>query len=280
MPDLLLELFSEEIPARMQRRAAEDLQDARHRRARRARLRLRGRQGLSRRRGGWRSTSRGCPCKGRDVREERKGPRVGAPEAAVQGFLKSAGLASLDQAKIQSDPEEGRVLRGARSSGPGGRRRRCWPRSCRPSSEASRGRSRCAGARPPREPGALRWVRPLQSIVCTFGPETEEPEVVRFSVDGIASGRRHPRPPLHGARADPRAPLRRLRAGAGARQGRARRGPPQGHHPARCQATSPSPRVSNSSRTRGSSKRSPASSSGRSFSWAPSTRAFSTSRRR
>ena len=41
------------------------------------------------------------------MREERKGPRVGAPDAAIQGFLKSAGLTSLDQATIQSDPKKG-----------------------------------------------------------------------------------------------------------------------------------------------------------------------------
>ena len=65
------------------------------------------------------------------------------------------------------------------------------------------------------KPGALRWVRPLQSILCTFGPETETPEVVPFEVDGIARRRRHPRPSLHGAGPHPRAPLRRLRGGAG-----------------------------------------------------------------
>ena len=62
------------------------------------------------------------------------------------------------------------------------------------------------------KPGALDWVRPLHSIVATFGPETEEPEIVPFDVDGIAVGRHHARPPLHGAGADQGAPLRRLRA--------------------------------------------------------------------
>ena len=97
-----------------------------------------------------------------------------------------------------------------------------WPKSMR------------WGAASAREPRArLRWVRPLHAIVCTFGPETEAPEVVRLR------GRRHPlrrpdaRPPLHGAGADPGAPLRRLRRGARAGEGRARRRPPQGHHPRR-----------------------------------------------
>src|ERR671913_224091 len=106
MPDLLLELFSEEIPARMQRRAAEDLKklvtDALVERG----FVYEGAKAYA--------TPRrlalhvvGLPPKGQDVREERRGPRVGAPEAAVQGFLKSAGLASLDQARIEKDPKKG-----------------------------------------------------------------------------------------------------------------------------------------------------------------------------
>ena len=125
--------------------------------------------------------------KGQDVREEKKGPRVGAPEAAVQGFLKSAGLASLDQATIQSDPKKGEfyvavIERPGRPTLevlaeilPAIVRSFPWPKSMRWGAASA-------------EPGSLRWVRPLQSIVCTFGPETEEPEVVRFEVDGIASG--------------------------------------------------------------------------------------------
>ena len=106
MPDLLLELFSEEIPARMQAQAASDLQrlvaDALVDRGvtyeaakafvtpRRLALHIVG-----------------LPARQPDQREEKKGPRVGAPEAAVQGFLKSAGLASLDQARIETDKKGG-----------------------------------------------------------------------------------------------------------------------------------------------------------------------------
>src|SRR4051812_15366069 len=186
MPDLLLELFSEEIPARMQRRAAEDLKklvtDALVERG----FLYEGAKAFA-------TTRRlalhvaGLPVKGEDVREERKGPRVGAPDAAVQGFLKSAGLASLDQASVQRDPKKGEfyvavierpgrptidtlaeILPAIVKSFP-------WPKSMRWGAASA-------------EPGSLRWVRPLQSIVCTFGPETEEPDVVRFTVDGIASG--------------------------------------------------------------------------------------------
>ena len=106
MPDLLLELFSEEIPARMQARAAADLQrlviDALVERG----LHYEGAAAFA--------TPRrlalhvaGIPVRQPDTREEKKGPRVGAPEAAVQGFLKSAGLASVDQATIVKDAKKG-----------------------------------------------------------------------------------------------------------------------------------------------------------------------------
>ena len=186
MPDLLLELFSEEIPARMQRKAAEDLKklvtDALVERG----FVYEGARAFATPR---RLTLHvaGLPLKGRDVREERKGPRVGSPEAAIQGFLKAAGLTSLDQATIQSDPKKGDsyvafIERPGRLTAdvvaefvPAIVRSFPWPKSMR------WGAASAAGA-------SLRWVRPLQSILCTFGPETEEPEVVPFEVDGIASG--------------------------------------------------------------------------------------------
>ena len=95
MPELFVELFSEDIPARMQARAAEDLK-------RLATEKL-GAAGLTFTSAAVQSTPRrlalvvdGLPLAQPDVREEKRGPRVGAPEAAVQGFLKSAGLASLE----------------------------------------------------------------------------------------------------------------------------------------------------------------------------------------
>lgn len=186
MPDLLLELFSEEIPARMQRRAAEDLKklvtDALVERG----LAYEGAKAFA--------TPRrlalhvaGLPVRSRDVREERKGPRVGAPEAAVQGFLKAAGLASLDQATIVSDPKKGdsyvaviekpgqETVSAIAEIVPAVIRAFPWPKSMR------WGKASAAGA-------SLRWVRPLHSILCTFGAETEEPEIVPFEVDGIVSG--------------------------------------------------------------------------------------------
>ena len=186
MPDLLLELFSEEIPARMQRKAAEDLRklvtDALVERG----LVYEGAKAFA--------TPRrlalhiaGLPVRGRDVREERKGPRVGAPEAAVQGFLKAAGLPSLDQATIVSDPKKGdsyvaiiekpgqETAAAIAEIVPSVIRSFPWPKSMR------WGKASAAGA-------SLRWVRPLHAILCTFGAETEEPEVVPFEVDGIVSG--------------------------------------------------------------------------------------------
>ena len=187
MPDLLLELFSEEIPARMQRKAADDLKklvtDALVERG----LVYEGAKAFV--------TPRrlalhiaGLPVRGRDVREERKGPRVGAPEAAVQGFLKAAGLASLDQATIVSDPKKGdsyvaiiekpgqETVAAIAEIVPAVIRSFPWPKSMR------WGKASAAGA-------SLRWVRPLHSILCTFGAaEVEDPEVVPFEVDGIVSG--------------------------------------------------------------------------------------------
>src|SRR3954451_9089008 len=186
MPDLLLELFSEEIPARMQRRAAEDLKklvtDA-----------LVGRGFLYEGAKAFATPRRlalhvaGLPARGQDVREERRGPRVGAPDTAVQGFLKSAGLASLDQAKIEKDPKKGEfyvavIERPGRPTPevlgeilPAIIRDFPWPKAMRWGAAS-------------REPGSLRWVRPLQSIVCTFGPETEATEVAPFAVDGVRAG--------------------------------------------------------------------------------------------
>ncbi|MCG7392376.1 glycine--tRNA ligase subunit beta [Microvirga sp. ACRRW] len=186
MPDLLLELFSEEIPARMQRRAAEDLKklvtDALVERG----FLYEGAQAFATPRR-LALTIMGLPVKGQDVREERKGPRVGSPDAAIQGFLKGAGLTSLDQAKIESDPKKGEfyvalIEKPGRATTdvlaeilPQIIKTFPWPKSMRWGAASA-------------EAGSLRWVRPLQSILCTFGPETEDPEVVRFEVDGIASG--------------------------------------------------------------------------------------------
>lgn len=186
MPDLLLELRSEEIPARMQRRAAEDLRklvtDALVERG----FLYEGAKAFATPR---RLTLHvaGLPPRGEAVREERRGPRVGAPDAAVQGFLKSAGLDSIDQARTITDPKKGEfylavIEREGRETLdvlaeilPQIIRTFPWTKSMRWGAASA-------------QPGSLRWVRPLQSIVATFGPETESTEVVPFAVDGIVAG--------------------------------------------------------------------------------------------
>src|SRR6476620_2918136 len=102
VPDLLFELFSEEIPARMQARAADDLKKMVTDRLVDAGLVYEGARAYVTPR---RLTLfvQGVPMRQPDLREEKKGPRVGAPDAAIQGFLKSAGLASVSEAKIERD---------------------------------------------------------------------------------------------------------------------------------------------------------------------------------
>src|SRR5215813_10199234 len=106
MPDLLLELFSEEIPARMQARAAEDLRKAVTDRLLDAGLVYEGATAFATPRR-LALVVQGIPAKQPDLKEEKKGPRVGAPEAAIQGFLKSAGLASIAEAKVEKDAKKG-----------------------------------------------------------------------------------------------------------------------------------------------------------------------------
>src|SRR6516164_2157471 len=102
MPDLLLELFSEEIPARMQARAAEDLRKLVTDRLVEAGLVYEGARAFATPRR-LALAVQGIPAKQPDVKEERKGPRVGAPDGAIQGFLRAAGLKSIAEAKVQPD---------------------------------------------------------------------------------------------------------------------------------------------------------------------------------
>ena len=186
MPDLLLEFFSEEIPARMQAKAADDLKKLVTDRLVDAGLFYEGARAFAtpRRLSLW---VQGVPVRQPDLREEKKGPRVGAPEKAVEGFLKSAGLTSLDQAKIEKDAKKGDfyvavVEKPGRAAidvigdiVPEVVRGFPWPKSMRWGAASAK-------------PGALAWVRPLHSIVATFGPETEDPDVVPFTVGGVTAG--------------------------------------------------------------------------------------------
>ncbi len=143
---------------------------------------------------------RGLTARSRDVHEERKGPSTKAPEQAIQGFLRSAGLSDISQAEVQSDPRKGdfyiaRIARPGRAAEdiiaallPEVIRTFPWPKSMRWGA-ASGPRGRSYGGVEGRGGEALRWVRPLQSIVCTFGPETAEPVVVDFEVGGVRAGK-------------------------------------------------------------------------------------------
>jgi glycyl-tRNA synthetase beta chain len=186
MPDLLLELFSEEIPARMQRQAAEDLKRLVTNALVERNLLYEGAQALVTPR---RLTLHvvGLPAAQPDSREERKGPRVGAPEPAIQGFLKSAGLARIEDASIERDPKKGEfyvavIERPGRSTRdalaeiiPAIVRAFPWPKSMRWGAASTK-------------PDALRWVRPLRGIVCTLGTPHDATEIVSFDIDGLASG--------------------------------------------------------------------------------------------
>ena len=186
MPDLLLELFSEEIPARMQRQAADDLKRLVTGALVERGILYEGAQSFA--------TPRrlalhvvGLPAAQGDTHEERKGPRVGAPEAAIAGFLKAAGLARIEDAKIEKDPKKGEfyvadIHKPGRATVaviaeiiPAIIRSFPWPKSMRWGAASVR-------------PDALRWVRPLRSMLCTFAGPNEAPEIVRFAVDGLESG--------------------------------------------------------------------------------------------
>jgi glycyl-tRNA synthetase beta chain len=186
MPDLLLELFSEEIPARMQAKAADDLRRMVTDKLVAEGLVYEGAKAFATPRR-LALTVHGIPARQSDLKEERRGPRVGGPDAAIQGFLKATGLARIEDAKIQSDPKKGDFYI-ALIEKPGRAtldvlaeilpviiRTFPWPKSMRWGERSAKS-------------GSLSWVRPLHSIIATFGPETEEPDVVKFSVDGIETG--------------------------------------------------------------------------------------------
>ncbi len=176
MSELLLELLSEEIPARMQARASEDLQRLVCEGLSKAGLEIGGTQSYA--------TPRrlvlvidGVPKLSPAVSDERKGPRVGAPEKAIAGFLRGAGLERIEQAEVVTDPKKGDFYV-ARIEKPGRAATEIitevvqdvcqkfpWPKSMRWGSSD------------------FNWVRPLHSIVCMF-----DGEVVPLEVAGVSAG--------------------------------------------------------------------------------------------
>ncbi len=180
MPDLLLEFLSEEIPARMQARAADDLRKIVTDKLVAAGLSYEGAKAFATPRRLALSVH-GVPARQPDVKDERKGPKVGAPEPAIAGFVKAAGLKSIADAKVQQDKKGDFYVAVIDKPGrpaievigemlPEVVRAFPWPKSMRWGS------------------GSLNWVRPLHSILATFGPETEEPDIVPFKIDGLAAG--------------------------------------------------------------------------------------------
>ncbi|WP_417417164.1 glycine--tRNA ligase subunit beta [Hoeflea sp.] len=198
MPDLLIELRSEEIPARMQRKAAGDLRkyvtdalvDAglTYEAAREywtpRRLTL---------------DVRGLTARSKDVNEEIKGPSTKAPEQALAGFMRKAGLSDISEAHILTDPKKGdfyvaHISKPGRDAEeiiadvmPGIIRGFSWPKSMRWGAASMPKGSSYHGIEG-KGSEALKWVRPLQSIICTFGPETEDPTVIGFKIDGLVAG--------------------------------------------------------------------------------------------
>jgi glycyl-tRNA synthetase beta chain len=177
MAELLLELFSEEVPARMQSRARDDLARLLGDKLRAAGLDFSEIRTFATPR---RITAvvDGLPKRSPDISEEKKGPRVGAPEQAIAGFLKGAGLKSIDQAEVREDKKGSFYVamleKPGRDAGdviaeivPEIVKNFPWPKSMR------------WGA------GKLRWVRPLHSVLCVL-----DGKVVDFEIDGVHSGNR------------------------------------------------------------------------------------------
>ncbi|MBR0556768.1 glycine--tRNA ligase subunit beta [Ciceribacter sp. L1K23] len=198
MPDLLLELRSEEIPARMQRKAAGDLKKLVTDALVEAGLHYEGaREYWTPRR--LTLDIRGLSARSADVREEKKGPSVSAPQQAIEGFLRGAGLSSIDQAVVKTDPKKGDFYvayldKPGRAAEeivaevmPGIIRTFPWPKSMRSGAASMPKGSSYAGIEG-KGSESLRWVRPLQSIVCTFGTEHDETQVIPFEIDSIVAG--------------------------------------------------------------------------------------------
>src|SRR5690349_24069024 len=181
MPELLLELFSEEIPARMQRKAAEELKKSVTNALVDAGLVYESAKAFVTPRR-LALTVTGLPARSPDTREEKKGPRVGSPQQAIDGFLKAAGLSSIEQAKVETDPKKGDFYvahidkKGAEAEAilaqllPKVITGFDWPKSMQWGN------------------GGLTWVRPLRAITATFGTDNDEPAVIPFHSNSVVAG--------------------------------------------------------------------------------------------
>ncbi len=170
MPQLLVEFLSEDIPARMQAAAARDLERLAREHLAKAELSFDSLRAFA---GPRRLTlvAEGLPLAQADRAGERKGPRVGAPPSAIDGFLASAGV-SRDSLTVRDGIYFAAVARPGRPTArivaeivPAIARAFPWPKSMTWGS------------------GALRWVRPLRRILCVF-----DRQVAPFEIDGLAAG--------------------------------------------------------------------------------------------
>ena len=178
MPDLLIELFSEEIPARMQAKAATDLQKAMTDGLVEAGLTYAGAAAFATPRR-LTLTVHGLLAQSPSLREERKGPRVDAPEKALAGFLRGAGVAR-EALSVRADKKGDVYIATIEKPGrPAAEiiaetlektvRQFPWPKSMRWGS------------------GSLRWVRPLHSILCLLSDEAGA-DVIPIAIEGVRAG--------------------------------------------------------------------------------------------
>lgn len=186
MAEFLLEIFSEEIPARMQKRAMEDL-------AKMVSDALAKNGIVVENPNSWVAPRRiglcieNLPTQTPEVREEKKGPKVGAPQPAIDGFIRAAGINSIDEARIETDPKKGDfyvvdiVKAGSKTTDilanalPQIIQAFPWPKSMRWGT------------------GNLRWVRPIHSIIALF-----DGAIVDFEIEGIKSGNKTEGHRFHG----------------------------------------------------------------------------------
>jgi len=174
MAELLFEIFCEEIPARMQVRAGQDLAKGLGDGLKKAGLTLDAAQTFT---GPRRLVfTADIPAKSPDVNEERKGPRVGAPEQALAGFMKAAGISDISEAEIKSDKKGDFYVAIKSSKGrptseilmeliPSVMNNFPWPKSMKSGTSS------------------FKWVRPLQSMICLLGGD-----IVPVSAGGITAG--------------------------------------------------------------------------------------------
>ncbi|WP_455474416.1 glycine--tRNA ligase subunit beta [Bartonella sp. B30(2025)] len=185
MSDLLLELFSEEIPARMQRKAATDLKKRVTDKLIDAGLTYKAACEY------WTPRRltldvRGLSLHSKDIHEERKGPNIKSPQHVIDGFLRATGLNDITEAHIAHDSKKGdfyiaKIIKKGRKAEaiiadilPDIICNFPWPKSMRWGKDSAKN-------------GTLKWIRPLQNILCVFGPEIGETHVIPFTINSLTS---------------------------------------------------------------------------------------------